>query len=251
MSDEPNKVDEILDELDLEGSAVETPTESMKSEQTSDGQNEESHRLEKLRQAGAITQEEFELLQAHYSSDGESTEDQSKGASSQSQDFGSPIVTSEGTDMNFGIIGVFEDVDTSKLTTSKAASRDVWDDVDVDFPSENDGGPGRTLIFWQVYNHSRKEIKLKHKHINFIGTDKIAYNRDKNPLKVRHFEPGWRTENWEDISPDTRVKYVSAIELPVELERVKIDGYCSDIHELPITDEMRFPNSDLPVTVDL
>jgi len=29
MSDEPNKVDEILDELDLEGSAVETPTDSV------------------------------------------------------------------------------------------------------------------------------------------------------------------------------------------------------------------------------
>lgn len=250
MSDEPNKVDEILDELDLDAPTGETPPESRKEDnRISEDQTEDSDRLSKLRQTGVITQEEFELLRAHYDSDGETVNNGD--SSAPSQEFGRPIATSKGTDMNFAIIGVFENIDTSKLTNSEAADLEVWDDADVNFPSESKGGPGRTLIFWQVFNHSNEEILLKHKHINHIGVDKIAYHRDENPLQVHHFKPGWRTENWEDISADTRIKYVSVIEAPVEIDRVKVDGYCSDVHEIAITDEMRFPKSEMPVTVDL
>jgi len=198
-----------------------------------------------------ITDKEFSILQAHHTSDDEAVEEESGSSSSDSVDFGPPLATSEGAEMDFSVLGVFEDVNTAKLTTSETAGFDVWDDVDVDFPSDNKGGPGRTLVFWQIHNHSNKEIKLKHKHIDQIGTDKIAYNRDGNPLQVHHFEPGWRTDNWADISADTRIKYVSAIKIPVPLSEVKIDGYCADVHEIPITDEMRFPKSELPVTVDL
>lgn len=252
MSDDLEKIDEILDELDLDGGEAETPTSDVNDEEPhSVEQSEPGDRLRKLHDAGVITDEEYEILQAHYDSDDEIVEEKDRSSPSDPHEFGTPLATSEGTDMDFSVLGVLEDIDTAKLTTSETAEFDVWDDVDVDFPSDNKGGPGRTLVCWQIHNHSGKEIKLKHKHIDQIGSDKIAYNRDENPLKVHHFKSGWRTDNWADISADTRIKYVSAIEIPVQLSEVKIDGYCADVHEITITDEMRFPKSDLPVTIDL
>jgi hypothetical protein len=150
-------------------------------------------------------------------------------------EFGKPIVTSEGTDMDFSIVGVIEDVDTTDLIHEYG----------------EDGGPSRTLVFWQIYNHSNEEILLKHKHIEHIGEDQIAYNRDANPLQVDNFGPGWRTENWEEIAEDTRIRYVSCIELPVRLGAVKVNGYCSDVHNIEITDEMFLPKSEAPVKVDI
>jgi len=252
MSDDFGKVDELLDELDLDDGAADTPTSRGENrKQPIDDQPGTADRLRKLRDAGVITDEEYELLRAHHDSDDGLIEEESGSSSSDPQEFGTPLATSKGTDVDFSVLGVFEDVDTAKLTTSETAEFDVWDDVDVDFPSDNKGGPGRTLVFWQIYNHSSDEVTLKHKHIDQIGSDKIAYNRDENPLQVHHFEPGWRTDNWADISSETRIKYVSAIEIPVQLSEVKIDGYCSDIHKINITDEMRFSISELPVTVDL
>ena len=137
--------------------------------------------------------------------------------------------------MDFSIVGVIEDVDTTNLTHEYG----------------EDDGPGRTLVFWQIYNHSNDEILLKHKHIEHIGEDQIAYNRDANPLHVDNFSPGWRTENWEDIAEDTRVRYVSCIEIPVRLGAVKVNGYCSDAHNIEITDDMFFPKSEAPVKVDI
>lgn len=247
MSDDTDKVDEILDELGLGESTEETSPSNV----TNSGQHPEGsdsvNRLRSLLEAGAITEEEYEILLSH--SEGPDSEDQGHGTGrvAESQSFGKPLVTSEGTDMDFSIIGIFEDIATDSLVLPDGAGALDKDDL----PAQFQGGPDRTLIFWQIYNHSDSEIKLKHRHIEHIGADKIAYNHDGNPLQTYRFEPGWRTDNWVDISPDTRIKYVSRIELPVELEEIKIDGYCSDIHQIAVTDEMRFPKSELPVTVDL
>lgn len=246
MSDDIGKVDEILDELDLGEGTAETPTEPVEDrKQPSEEQKAPIDRLGRLHEAGAITDEEYEILQAHINSENDRTQEASEPA--EAEPFGKPIDTSEGTDMDFSIIGVFEDVDTTKLVLP-----DFADNLDQDeLPSQFQGGSGRTLVFWQIYNHSNQEIKLKHKHIEQIGVDKIAYNHDGNPLQTDRFKPGWRTDNWADISADTRIKYVSQIEIPVQLAEVKIDGYCSDVHKIDITDEMRFPKSELPVTIDL
>lgn len=251
MSDEPDKVDEILDELDLDAPSVETTPESEEEKnQTSEDHTEEPERIRKLHQAGAITHEELELLRAHHDSS-EVVEDESKSSITGSPEFGRPLTTSEGKEMDFSIVGVIEDVDTSKLTTREAAEYAVWDDVDVEFPSESQGGPGRTVVFWQVYNHSNQERQVRHGNIDHIGEDQIAYNRGESPIREDKFEPGWRTDNWVDISADTRIKYVSAIDPPSRLESLKVDGYFPDVHTISITEEMRFPKSDLPVTVDL
>ena len=246
MSDDIGKVDEILDELDLGEGKSETAPEAVEDGETLvDEDTEPEDRLSRLHEAGAITNEEYEILQAHFNS--ENGRDHKASEPAEAEPFGKPIATSEGTDMDFSIIGVFEDVDTTKLVLP-----DFADNLDQDeLPSQFQGGSGRTLIFWQIYNHSNEEIKLKHKHIEQIGEDKIAYNHDGNPLQTDRFKPGWRTDNWADISADTRIKYVSQIEIPVQLVEVKIDGYCSDVHKINITDEMRFPKSELPVTIDL
>lgn len=244
MSDDQSKIDEILGELELPGNASEI-TSTSEERESATAFDDTLDRLEKLHQAGAITDEEYDILQTYFSSEGSKNYEPNKPIETKS--FGKPLATSEGRDMDFSIIGVFEDVDTTKLVLP-----DFADNLDEDeLPSQFKGGPGRTLIFWQIYNHSNSEIKLKHKHIEQIGEDKIAYNYDGNPLQTDKFGPGWRTDNWVDISADTRIKYVSLIEIPVQLAEVKIDGYCSDVHEINITDEMRFPKSDLPVTIDL
>lgn len=237
MSDDSEKVDEILEELDLEGSSV--GNNGGGQSQSAASHSPDSGRLEKLRDAGALTDSEYNLLKAHHDGEGE--------AINASPDFGQPIVTSEGSDFDFSILGVFEDIDTSALTLPEFA--DALDDDDI--PSQLQGGSGRTLICWQIYNHNSSEVKLKHKNIEHIGEDKIAYNYDGNPLQTDNFKPGLRTDNWVDISADTRIKYVSGIEIPVPVSEVKLAGYWSDVHNIEITEEMKFPKSELPANVDL
>lgn len=232
MSEERDAVDQILDDLDLGGEATDSGDDSTGGQSESEEESESTtDRLERLHEAGAITDEEYEVLQSHLSED----DDTSSSSSSESVEFGKPIATSEGTDMDFSIVGVIEDVDTTNLNHEYG----------------EDGGPSRTLVFWQIHNHSNEEILLKHKHIEHIGEDQIAYNRDANPLQVDNFGPGWRTENWEEIAEDTRIQYVSCIEIPIRLGAVKVNGYCSDVHNIEITDEMFFPKSDAPVKVDI
>jgi len=242
MSEERDTVDQILDDLDLDGEATESG-EDTRGEQSgsTDESTSTTNRLDQLHEAGAITDEEYEVLRDHVSEDDT--------GSSKPAEFGQPLVTSEGTDMDFSIVGVFEDIDTSKLTNLAFADMNIYDDVDM--PTDNKGGPGRTVVYWQIHNHSTDEIKLKHKHIEYIGQNQISYRRDENPLQVDHFGPGWRMENWEDITPDTRIRYVTSIEIPNRLDQIKIDGYCSNVHSIDITDDMFFPQSEQPVKVDL
>jgi len=242
MSEERDAVDQILDDLDLGGEAMESGDDSTGGQSESEEESESTtDRLERLHEAGAITDEEYEVLRDHVSEDDT--------GSSKPAEFGQPLLTSEGTDMDFSIVGVFEDADTSKLTNPAFADMDVYDDVDM--PTDNKGGPSRTVVCWQIHNHSTNETKLKHKHIEYIGQNQISYRRDENPLQVEHFGPGWRVENWEDITPDTRIRYVTSIEIPNRLNQIKIDGYCSDVHSIDITDDMFFPHSELPVNIDL
>jgi len=231
MSEDRNMVDQILDDLGIQRDGEDGA--SSIEEEANAGEEEASNadRLAQLHEAGAITDEEFDVLQSHLS---ESDEEGSNSTSGPAE-FGQPLVTSEGTDIDFSIVGVVEDVDTTNLTHEYG----------------EDGGPGQTLVFWQIYNHSSEEILLKHKHIEHIGKDQIAYNRDANPLHVDNFGPGWRTENWEEIAKDTRLRYVSCIEIPVRLGAVKVNGYCSDVHNIEITEEMFFPKSKAPVKVDI
>jgi hypothetical protein len=237
MSDNSGQVDEILDDLELDGSSVED-TGADPSQSTETGLDN-AGRLEKLRDAGVLTENEYEILRAHHNGEG--------GSITESPDFGQPIVTSEGRDFDFSIIGVFEDIDTSDLTLADVGG--VLSDNEAF--SGLQGGEGRTLIFWQIYNHSDSETKLKHKNIEHIGEDQIAYNYDGNPLQTDNLKPGWRTDNWVDISADTRIKYASSIEIPVPVSEVKLAGYWSDVHNIEITEEMKFPKSELPANVDL
>lgn len=218
MADENTEFDKILSTLENSGD-----------DSSSDIESEE--RLEKLHQEGAITDEEYEVLQSHSSVSNENSSSSSSG----SVDFGKPISTSEGANMDFSIVGVVEDVDTTNLTHEHL----------------DEGGPGRTMVFWQIHNHSNDEIKLKHKDIEHIGEDQIAYNRDGNPLRVDNFAPGWRTENWEDIAGNTRVKYVSCLEMPVRLGSVKMSGHYCEGHDIEVTEDMFFPKSEAPVNVDI
>lgn len=232
MSGDRNMVDQILDDLGIQRDGADGEAESSQGEDDAGGEEaSNADRLAQLHEAGAITDEEYEVLQSHLS---ESDEEDDSASAGQAE-FGQPIVTSEGTDMDFSIVGVIEDVDTTNLTHEYG----------------EDGGPGRTLVFWQIYNHSSEEILLKHKHIEHIGEDQIAYNRDANPLHVDNFGPGWRTENWEEIAEDTRIRYVSCIEIPVRLGAVKVNGYCSDVHNIEITDNMFFHKSEAPVKADI
>lgn len=161
MTDKETELEKIMEDFDDDGDG----------ESSSDSQfKNELDRLERLQQEGKITNEEYEILQSHSAELNET----SSSSSTESIKFGKPIVTSEGSDMDFSIIGVIEDVDTTNLTHEYG----------------DDGGPGRILVFWQIYNHSGEEIKLKHKHLEHIGEDRIAYNRDANPLHVDSFSPG-------------------------------------------------------------
>jgi len=241
MSEERDAVDRILEDLDIGGETTES-SDDVSGEQL-DSRNDSAsttNRLERLYEAGAITDEEYEVLRS-YVSKGE--------GSSEQPDFGQPLITSEGTDMDFSIVGVFENIDTSKLTNLGIADMNVYDDVDM--PTDNKGGTSRTVVCWQIHNHSTDEIMLKHKHIEYIGQNQISYRRDENPLQPDPFGPGWRMENWEDITPDTRIRYVTSIEIPNRLAEIKVDGYCSDIHSIDITNDLFFSQPELPVQIDL
>ena len=247
MSDDTGKVDEILDELDLGEDVTGTPTESVEDDvAVQDEDSEPEDRLSMLHEAGALTDEEYEVLQARLGNGDEGIEEENSQESSTVPEFGKQIATSEGTEMDFSILGVFEDVDTTKLATPGYA-----DAVDQDeLPPMFQGGPGRTLVFWQIHNHSDRDIKLKHDNFEWIGDDQIAYNQKNNPLHEDRLEPGWRTDKVY-VAADTRIKYASGVEMPVPLAEIKINGYCSDVHDFALTDDMRFPSSDLPATVDL
>jgi hypothetical protein len=229
MGDNSGKVEEILDELELEGG---NETESQESS---------SDRLRGLHDAGAITDEEYEVIRAH-------VEDEKGGDStSESPKFGTPIATSEGKSVDFSIVGVFEEIDTTELVMPEFAENLDEDDL----PPQYKGGPGRSIICWQIHNHGNEQYELSHDDLEQIGADGIAYNQGDNPLQEEKFKPGWRTEDWTEIAPDTRIKYASCIEIPVQLTSVKIGGYQIGDHEIEITDGMRFPKSDLPAKVDL
>lgn len=239
-----DKVDQILEDLDIQTGSTESASSSGEEVETgAEGTTED--RLTRLHEAGAITDAEYDILQSHLSDDDE----EDGGSSADQAEFGQPLVTSEGSDMDFSIVGVFEDVDTSKLTNPAIANTDFIDEADM--PTTEKGGPGRTLVCWQIYNHSNDEVRLKHRDIEFIGQNQIAYNLDDNPLIRDHFGPGWRTENWADITADMRIRYISTIEIPNRLAEVKIDMRYADSHHFEITDDMFFPKSELPVKIDL
>lgn len=246
MSDGNNKVDEILDELDLGGDTSEIPPESVDDDEVVPGDHSEpSDRLSTLHEAGALTDEEYEVLQAKLGNEKCETEEASSRESSVSSQFGKPIATSKGAEMDFSVLGIFVDVDTTKLATPGYADAAIQDDL----PPMFQGGPGRALIFWQIHNHSDREIKLKHENFEWIGNDQIAYNQKNSPLHEDRLQPGWRTDKVY-VAPDTRIKYASGVKMPVPLAEVKINGYCSDVHDIAITEEMEFPNSEIPATDD-
>lgn len=245
MSEDRDKVDQILEDLDIQSGSTEPASDSGKEAETETGaQDTTEDRLPRLHEAGAITDEEYDVLQSHLSED-----DTSYSPPADSVEFGKPIATSEGADMDFSIVGVFEDIDTSKLTNPPIANAYFINEADM--PTTEKGGPGRTLVCWQIYNHSNDEVRLKHRDIEFIGQNQIAYNLDDNPLIRDHFGPGWRTENWADITADTRIRYVSTIKIPYRLAEVKIDTRYAGSHHFKITNDMFFPHSELPVKIDL
>lgn len=246
MSEDTGKVDEILDELDLGGDISGIPSESVDDDEAvSDDDSEPNDRLSMLHDAGALTDEEYKVLKARSGDGDDEDEEISSREFPVPPEFGKPISTSEGSEMEFSVLGIFEDVDITKLATPGYA-----DAVDrVELPPMFQGGPGRTLVFGQIHNHSDREIKLKHENFEWIGDDQIAYNQKNNPLHEDRVEPGWRTDKVY-VAPDTRIKYASGVEMPVPFAEIKINGCCSDVHDFGITDEMHFPNSELPVTGD-
>jgi len=248
MSDDIDKVDEILDELDLgDGTSEAVPEPAENDPSPADEEVATEARLSMLHDAGAITDEEYEILQSHYDTGETVEEEPSAETASEPVDFGEPLATSEGAEVDFSVIGVFEDVDNSKLLLP-----DYLEVVDEeDLPPTHEGGPERAIVFLLMHNHSDREIKLWNKEFELIGSDKIAYNQQNCPVEEDKLRPGWRAGNKVYISPDTRIKYACGAEMPVEVEEVRINGDCADEHTIPITDEMRFPKSDLPVTVDL
>lgn len=235
MGDTSGKVEDILAELDLD------------EEDETRGQESSNDRLSRLHDAGAITDEEYEVIQAHIKGDGSSADDQVTDLDSESPKFDAPITTSEGKNVDFSIVGVFEEVDTTELVMPEFAEN--LDDDDL--PPQYQGGPGRSIICWQIHNHGNEQYEFSHDHLEQIGGDGITYNQGDNPLQEDRFKPGWRTEDWVDIAPGTRIKYASCIEIPVQLTGVKIGGYQIEDHEIKITDGMRFLKSDLPAKVGL
>jgi len=239
MTDESDLVDDILDDLDVSGNDDLDASSSSSQERADQDGLTTDERLQKLTQAEVLTEDEYDVLTAYHD----------RLAGREQRDFGAPIYTSEGRDFDFSIVGIFDDVDTTLLAlpeflTYEQATSD-------DFTWENEGGPGRTVVCFQIHNHSSEEIMLKHKNIEFIGDNGIAYNYDGNPLLEEKLDPGWRTSNWEDIGPQTRIQYAAVIEMPVDLVSLKLSGYWSDMHEIEVTDEMYFPESDLPSSVEL
>jgi hypothetical protein len=93
-----------------------------------------------------------------------------------------------------------------------------------------------------------REIKLWNKEFELMGSDKIAYNQQNYTVNEDKLSPEWRAGNKVYISPDTRIKCACRAEMPVEVEEIRINGDCSDVHTISVTDEMRFPNSELPIT---
>lgn len=248
MSEDTSKVDEILDELDLGEGKSETAPEPIEDEDVSgDEETETEDRLSRLHEAGAITDKEYEVLQRHYDTGETAKEEPTNETTLEPVDFGEPIATSEGAEVDFSIIGIFEDVDNSRLLLP-----DYLDVVDEDdLPATHEGGPGRAIVFLLMHNHSNREIKLWNKEFELIGSDKIAYNQQNCPVSEDKLRPGWRAGNKVYISPDTRIKYACGAEMPVEVEEIRINGDCADVHTISVSDEMRFPNSELPVTIDL
>lgn len=239
MSDDSEKVDEILEELDLEGSSTDDnisgPSQETETRSKSRG------RLEKLRDAGALTEEEYDILKNHGNDSAEPT--------TNSPDFGQPVVTSEGSDMDFSIVGVFEDIDSSPLTIPKTAK--VANLGDDQVSSLLRGGSSRTLICWHIYNHSDTNIEFDHDNIEHIGQDKFSYEDYDSEIGSHNLKSGWNCDNSINISAGSRIKYVSSIEIPAKLSEVELAGYWSDVHNIEITEEMKFPKSELPANVDL
>lgn len=248
MSDDTNKVDEILDELNLGEGDTEPPFDSKKAEEPLPTEKTETaDRLSRLNKAGAITDEEYEVLQSHFESSESVEGEETTNTTSEVIDFGEPIATSEGTDIDFSIIGIFKEIDTSKLLLP-----DHLDHLEeANIPATHEGGPGRTIVFLFINNHSDREITLWNKEFELIGSDKIAYNQQDCPVNEDKLSLGWRAGYKVPVSPDTRIKYACGAEMPVEVEEVRISGDCADDHTISITDEMRFPKSDLPATIDL
>lgn len=145
MSEDRDKVDQILEDLDIQSGSTD-PASGAEEEAEAGAEETTEDRLTRLHEAGAITDEEYDVLQSHLSDDG-----QSGGSSSGTTEFGQPLVTSEGSDLDFSIIGIFEDVDISEL---------VYRHID-----EPDSG--RTLVFWQIDNHSDEEITLYNRDFEY------------------------------------------------------------------------------------
>lgn len=248
MSDDPDKVDEILDELGFEEDSSGASSDLIDNNDSPPDENAESRdRLTRLHEAGAITDEEYEVIRALIQDDGSSAEEPMVDETPESPKFGAPKATSEGKNVDFSIVGVFEEIDTTELVMPEFAEN--LDEEDL--PAQFRGGPGRSIICWQIYNHGSETYEFSHDHLEQIGADGIAYNQSDNPLQEDRFKPGWRTDEWVDIAADTRIKYASCVEIPVQLSEVKISGYQLEGHEIRISDELRFPKSDLPVKVDL
>lgn len=248
MSDDISKVDEILDELDLGGDATESSSESVEDGETvSDEDTESRDRLSKLHEAGAITDEEYEVLQAHFEENESPVEEPASDSTPETVEFGNPLATSEGAEVDFSLIGVFNDIDNSKLLLP-----DYLDHIDEDdLPPTHEGGPGRTIVFLLMHNHSDREIKFWNKDFELIGTDQIAYNQRDCPVNEDRLRPVWRAGNKVYVSPDTRIKYSCGAEMAVDVDEVRINGDCGDVHTIPVTEEMRFQKSEFPSTVDL
>lgn len=233
MDDKSGTVGKMLEEMDLDTTEAEDASPS-------------GDRLSSLHEAGAITDEEYELLRNHLENDSEVADEEDSSQTAETVEFGTSLAVSEGAKLDLTLLGVFDDVDTTKLETPGYADEVSKDEL----PPQVQGGPSRTLVFWQIHNHSDQEVALMHRDFEWIGDDQIAYNQDNSPVHKDRLEPGWRTDK-ESLSAGTRVKYASGVEIPVQLDEIIYDGYSSDKHDFTVTDEMRFETSELPAAIDL
>lgn len=241
MADDPDIMTEILDDMKFDDDRVDndsTDGQSLSENISNIDDLQKDERLEQLTEVGLLTDKEYDILTEYYD----------RTTSSGQQEFGTPVYTSEGSEFDFSIVGVFQDVNTKILTLPEFLSVEEADDTET---WDNEGGPGRTIVCFQIYNHSSEEIMLKHKNIEYIGENGIAYNYDGNPLVSDRLEPGWRTDNWEYIGPDTRIQYASVIEMPVIPDSLKLSGYWEETHEIELIDDLFFPKSDLPTSVEI
>lgn len=189
--DEEDDIDEILSNLGISDSSMNSSSNSGVEEQV---ENTSTDRLDKLHESGKITDKEYKIL---ISIDSESDDN-----STNENKFGTTPVSKEVENVEITVIGVFPEADVAPIGFDHRIEGEVL---------------YRTVVLFEVYNKSSSKVKWGNNSLSYVLDNRLSIDPDRE-FMIGGLPTTWKKapyyESVPEVEPDTKSRWISVVNPP-------------------------------------